>query len=345
MAKRKVLVVSKKGDPGMLGSYGRALEALGFDVAYFDFAAAVRKSVRFGVVGQRFSAHVPVETWVRKANRELLIEALDTRPSLLLWAATMPIRAGTLVQLKVSRPETQVVHAWPDPMLNLSDAVISALRVCDLVACYSAAAVPWLERLAGTKVEWVPFGVDSELFPDDVVITDADKRRFGCDIGFVGNHRPEREEAILRLLDAGFSVKVWAASWSREARDSARAKTYYQGEPLFGRDVVKAMRVSTISLNVIDDANYPAANMRFFETYACGGVPLCSRAPEVEGEFPDGAAAVYFDKSDLVARARALLADAALRQRIAARGRELALAKHTYAHRARQIVDALSLTS
>jgi glycosyltransferase involved in cell wall biosynthesis len=338
------LVVAPKGAAGMLGSYGRALELLHVKVAYFNLDAALARHVRFGRVGRTLTSVLPVEIWIAKANRELLVEVLDTRPSLLFVGGSMPVRAGTLAQIKVARPDTKIVWAWPDTLMNLREETISAMRVCDYVACYSSQSVPLLQRLTGARVEWVPFAVDPELFPDDVTITEADRHTYGCDVSFVGNHRPEREDAILRLLDAGISVKVWAASWTKPARDPARARTYFQGAPIFGREVVKAMRCSKLCLNVIDRTNYPAANMRTFETYACGGVPLSSRCPEIEDEFRDGESAVYFDDETVADRAAALLRDPELRHRIRDRGREIALGKHTYVHRARQILDGVGLT-
>jgi len=339
----KVLVVGPRGNPGMLGSYGRAFEKLGLSVDYFSLDAGVQRNSRFGALGKRLSAAMPVEVWVRKGNRELHIHILDTNPDLVLLGGATPIRAGTLAQIKVSRPKTKIAHAWPDSLLGLPDSIAMSLAMCDYVACYSSQAVDLLAKMSRTKVEWVPFGVDSDLFPDEVTITDADRARFECDVSFVGNHRPEREEAVLRLLDAGISVKVWADAWTRPAKNKERARSYFQNSSLVGRDVVKAMRCSKLALNVIDRTNYPAANMRFFEIYACGGTPLSSRCPEMENEFVDGETAAYFEADQIVERAKLLLADPTARQSIRERGRALALAKHTYQERARQILSGLQL--
>ena len=339
----KVLVVGPRGNPGMLGSYGRAFEKLGLDVRFFSLDAALQRNVRFGRVGRQLTAVMPVEIWIAKANRELLVHVLHESPDLVMIGGSMPVRAGTVAQMKVARPKTKIVHAWPDTLMNLTDATISTMRVCDLVACYSSSAVPLVSKLTGTRVEWVPFGVDAELFPDDVTITDDDRARFGCDVSFVGNHRPEREEAIDRLLDAGLSVKVWATSWMKTAKNSARARNYFQGSPIVGRDVVKAMRCSKLSLNVIDRTNFPAANMRTFETYACGGMPFSSRCPEIEPVFREGEEAAYFDDELIAQQAKSLLQDTGLCERISKRGRELALAQHTYGRRAKQILREIDL--
>ena len=127
------------------------------------------------------------------------------------------------------------------------------------------------------------------------------------------------------------------------ARNKDRVAEYFQGKPLFGKDVVKAMRCSTLALNLIDPLNFPAANMRVFETYACSATPLCSRCPEVESIFPDREAAFYFDDAQLSQTALALLKQSELVKAVGERGRQAALAAHKYAHRAHAILHALEL--
>lgn len=327
----------------MLGSYARALDHLGFAVRYFDLEAAKNRHARFSRAGRMLASYLPVEPWIRKANRDLFVTAFEGRVDLLLFAGG-DVRAGALAQLKCSSPMTRIVLLWPDTMLNLGDATISCLPVCDLVGSYSSSAVPLLEGLGAREVAWLPFAIDPILFPGDAMPSADEQRRYACDIAFVGNHRPEREAALLKLLRAGLNVKVWGeAPWIKNAAVPDEMHRIYQGQSLFGPDFVKAIKSAKVSLNVIDPLNFPAANMRFFETYACGGAPLTSRCSEMEGEFPGGECGVYFDEADLVSRARELVADAELRNRIARNGRERALAGHTYEHRARKLIELLHL--
>lgn len=340
------MLLSPDGSPWLLGSYGRGLRSIGVDVYHWDFDAALNRHVKLGRVGSVFSNFVPVEPWITKANRDLIRLVLERSPDVLVFAGASPVRAGALAQIKMSRPNTKIVMVWPDTLLNLSNAMISCLPVCDLVASYSSTAVELLRRLGAPRVEWLPFAADTELFPESVTLTEADRSKFGCDVSFVGNHRPERERAITALADAGLSVKVWGSpGWVKGAANPERMRSVFGGEVLIGTSLVKAVRCSRISLNVIDDTNYPAANMRFFELYACGGTPLSSACPEMVDEYPDGECAVYFEPRELVMKAREMLASRELCDRVAERGRAVTLASHTYAERGRAILRAFGLGS
>ena len=339
-----VLILGVEGDWGLMGSYGRAFAEVGGDVSYWNFSAAVAAHARFGRVGQRIAGYLPIEPWILKANRDLITTVMERKPDVVAFTGA-DLRAGALAQLKIACPETKLVLLWQDTLLNLGDALLNCMRVVDIVGCYSQTAVAQLESLGAKKVLWTPFAMDCELFPEQVDISTSERLSFQSDVSFIGNHRPERERDILRLLDAGVKVKVWAAAtWPKLARNKDRVAEYFQGKPLFGKDVVKAMRCSTLALNLIDPLNFPAANMRVFETYACSATPLCSRCPEVENIFPEREAAFYFDEAQLPQTTLALLKQGALVKAVGERGRQAALAAHKYTHRAHAILHALDLS-
>jgi hypothetical protein len=337
------MIVSVQGNSGMLGSYGRAFEGLGAETSYFDLAARHMSHARLGVVGQTLSRFISVEPWIAKANRDLVATTIERSPDVLACTVS-DIRAGAIAQIKVSSPKTKVVLIWPDMLQNLTERMVSCLRVVDVVATYSKMSIPMFERLGARRVVWAPFAMDTWLFPD-VELTAEERVRYASDIGFVGNHRPERERDVLRMLDAGLRVKVWGlpASWARAAARKDRLREYFQGEPLEGKDLVKALRSAALAVNMIDPTNYPAANMRFFETYAARATPLCSRCPEMEDIFREGESAFYFDAQDLVVRAIALLKDRDAIRRVGEAGRQLAEVGHHYRDRASLILDACGL--
>jgi glycosyltransferase involved in cell wall biosynthesis len=341
-----VLILCQDGDPGMLGSFGRAFRGLGHRVRHWSLSAAIDSHVKFDRIGRLLSSYFPFDPWLVGGNRDLIEETMAFEPDLLLFAGQQPVRAGALAQIKVARPRVQTVMTWPDTLLNLTDRAIACLPMCDLVASYSKAAIPLLERFGARTVSWVPFGVDTELFPTAVDVSPDELRRLGSDVAFVGNHRPAREAAVLRLLDAGLDVKVWGTGdWIKRAGAPARVRTYFQGGPLFGAALVKALRSAKVSLNVIDPTNYPAANMRFFEQVACGVASLSSACPEMESLFPDGDCVSYYQENNLAEKARELVANRDLRERLAKNGQRAAMAAHTYSDRARAILHAVGLAS
>jgi len=341
-----VLLVARAGEPGLLGSYGRALVELGADVRYWDLQQRLDGAARLGVLGRRFNAFVPVPPWNARANREFVVAARAASPDVIFVAGTARIEPGALAQIRASLPGTRLVLIWPDTLLNLGPQTIAGLPFYDLVATYSEQSVSSFVRLGAQEVRWIPFAADTVLFPADVSTTAEERRRFACDVVFIGNYRPERERAILALLDSGIDVKVWGGTaWTRRSGAPRRARRYWQGTPILGADFVRATRCARAALNVIDDTNYPAANMRFFETMACRAASLVSSCPEMRSFFPEEAGVVYFDtREQLVSKARALLADEERTRQIAQEGYQRVLAGHTYVHRAREVLSSVGLS-
>jgi spore maturation protein CgeB len=92
-------------------------------------------------------------------------------------------------------------------------------------------------------------------------------------------------------------------------------------------------------LNLIDPLNFPAANMRFFEVPAWGGLQVSSACPEMEREFIHGEHIFYYkDKEDLHDLLVNLLKDDDLREKVAKASQTKILAKHTYADRIKSIL-------
>ena len=331
-------------DPGLLGSYARAFDSLGCTISYWDPHKSLKAHVRLGRAGEVLTTLVPIDAWLHKANRELVIAAASADADIVCVSGNAPIRAGALAQLRIMLPKVRLVLLWPDPLVNLSRHVLEALPVYDLVATYSRASVPELERLGGKAVRWIPFAGDPFLFPQDIEITPADHLRFDSDVCLIGSHRPERETAILKLVDAGIQVRVWGEpqSWKRHAQHKAMLNRYYQGESLVGTQFAKAIRCAKLSLNPIDPTNFPSANMRFFESPMCGGATLNSPCPEMASVFPDREGAFYFENlENLVGVTRELLADASARLRVSNASRALVLKEHTYVHRAQEVLGIL----
>lgn len=341
----RVFIAGQFWHGSLEGSLARAFENLGWSVTRWDLPAALQRYVKGGRVGQVIDRFMPVEAWNVKANRELVLAAQALKPQLIIVGGAGPVRAGALGQIRASCPTIKLVLWWPDSLLRLNSHVIECLPLYDLVASYSQAAVDVIQQLGAPLAAWVPLAADSVLHRADIEISEEQRRIFGCDVGFVGNYRPEREQAVLALSQAGFNVKVWGHSeWRRDASDRSAVRRYWQGRPLYGDDFVRAVICSQVSLNPIDPTNYPAANMRFFELLACGGVALNSACPEMESEFVNRETTCYYlNQSDLVAVAGELVEHPKLGREIATSGQRLVQRSHSYVHRVRQVLKSLSL--
>jgi len=341
---RRVLCVGIGLPHHLPATYARAFENLGWQVSRFDLDASVRANTRLGPLGARFNDYVPVEAWVRKANRELLLVALAEKPDLVIVVGHASTRVGALSQLLAALPKTKVALVWPDTLLNVGRDELECLPLYDLVASYGRDSREPLCRLGARQVEWVPLAADPELH-SPAPLDDATRATWRSDVLFVGSHRPERERSVLALLDAGVRITVWGGEpWRKNASHPTRVAEYWKGRELHGRELATASSCARVSINLIDPTNHPAANMRFFENFLFDVATVNTSCPEMAETFRHEEHTLYAeDDAALVASVQRLLSDEPLRHRLARAGRELVHAGHTYTHRARQIVSALGL--
>jgi spore maturation protein CgeB len=320
--------------PGALEtSIERATADIGWRVSRFDLHAEVQRHARFGHLGRRLNEFLAVEEWAVKGNRELVRTALRSQPDVLIVVGQAPIHPGALAQLRAST-STRLVLLWPDTLINLHRTHLDCLPLFHLVASYSHAAVPVFTRLGCERVEWVPLGADPVMHQPHR-LTGRELAEYSCDISFVGNWRPERERLLTALSDLNVTIKVWGGpAWKACEQRVPALKGTWQGRPIYEQEFAKAVSASRISVNRIDETNYPAANMRFFEVPAAGGLQLASACPEMANAMIDQQHVVYFKDEDDARRLAAwLLKDEDRRAGIASMGHREVLKHHTYAHR------------
>ena len=336
---QRVLIVGQTDPANLEYSYRRAFESLGCEVMMFDIIAAVDHHCRLGWFGRLLNTFFPVASWDRKANRDLVLEAIRLQPHLILVFGFYPVRAGALAQIKASI-DVALVHVWPDPLVNLDDATVCCLPLFDLEASYSESTLGVFEKLGARKPVWIPLAADLSLHAV-TECTEQERNVLGAEVAFIGGWRPEREQILSQL--GSFDLKIWGPEWGRRCRGNQAIMRAWQGRPLQGAEFAKAVSCSKINLNIIDSSIRQPANMRFFEIPAAGGVQVSSSCTEMESEFRHGEHIFYYESSDqLVALIASLKSNEELRMRVAAAGHALVKAKHTYQHRAQMILEYLS---
>jgi hypothetical protein len=322
--------------PGMLErSYCTAFNNLGCEVENFDITRTVERFCRFGRFGNTFNRFVPVEAWIRKANREMVQQFLKSQPDLILTFGQHLLQTGALATINTFR-KTTLVHVWPDPLLSLGENLIACLPLFDLIATFNGASVEQFEILGARRVAWIPLAGDPLMHPQ-IPCTDAEQSLYGADITFIGGWRPERETLLAELVS--FNLKIWGPEWKRYCRNKDVLNAY-QGRDLREIEFAKAINCSKINLNIIDPLGYPAANMRFFEIPVAGGLQVSSSCPEMEREFLDGEHLFYYkDVEHLRNIVSMLIQNANLREKVALAAHQKVLAAHTYTSRAQMILE------
>ena len=157
---------------------------------------------------------------------------------------------------------------------------------------------------------WLPHAVEPMAYPK----LSSTKKYDVCFIGHINSEN--RIEALDRLFK--------------------EFPNFYYGQRLF-EEAAEKFSQSKIVFNIAIKSD---ANMRIYETMSTGSFLLTSRNTEVECLFEDGKHCVMYDSlDDMVDKAKYYLAHDYERERIAEAGFQEVRAKHTFAHRAKQVLD------
>jgi len=159
-------------------------------------------------------------------------------------------------------------------------------------------------------------------------------------LSFVGSLSPDHRNriAFLEHIARRTNLKVWGNGIERLPQSSP-LHACYQGEA-WGRAMYEVMRRSRVTLNFhIDLADGWANNMRLYEATGVGALLLTDWKKNLHEMFVPGEhVATYRDADDCVAQVAALLADDAMRERIAAAGQRHAIQQQNYYRRVGEIV-------
>jgi spore maturation protein CgeB len=340
---RRVMVVAHGGwEAGLSATYIRTLRSFGLEVVEFDLEAERLGVAPLGRVGHRLMQHVDLYALNAKANRVLLRRAMDLGPALVIVVGVQPVRPGTLVALKISVPGVKIVNIFPDMLFNVRDSMFPCLPLYDLFCCHTRAGVPVLRQAGCPGAYYLPCAADPTLHRPEP-LDDGDLRAYGCDLAFVGNHRPEHA-ALFSALE-GMDLRIFGSYRWRSAEE-AWVRSRYEGRALLtGSEYVKAHRAAKICLNPIDPLDLPGHNQRTFEVPACRAFPLVKRTEEVLAFFREGESVACFDDADeLVSKVRYYLARPDERRRIADAAYQAVIeGGHTYRDRVRTLFAELGL--
>jgi len=121
---------------------------------------------------------------------------------------------------------------------------------------------------------------------------------------------------------------------------------YHAAGPVSDRAYKRIVRMSKINLVFHEPSQVQGhavhVNERIFKLYALGAFAIADDNPCLREYFDEDGLVVCADPHDMIARCTYYLRNAAERRRIAARGHQAVLQRHTYRHRAMALLNALA---
>ncbi|MCC6287123.1 MAG: glycosyltransferase [Chitinophagaceae bacterium] len=335
----KILFLGASGKGALELSYLNAAKELGIEFKIFDPAKEEIKYIKGGSIGKKLHAFLPVEQWIRKMNREIILLVKKFNPGLVLLFTNTRVLPGTLACIRTMNPKVKIAWLWPDTPLNLEKHNFLNAPFVDMTCTYSSATLPVFERAGFPNIHWVPLAGDFQMHGIDNI-----NETFDVDISFVGGWRPERER-VMNIICEHFknaNIEIYGPYWKRDCKHAA-VRSKIKGEGLYEKQLADFFNRSRINVNVIDDTNYPAANMRFFEVFTAGGLQLASACPEQENIFRHREHIVYFkSEEDIIPEIEWILSHKEECNQIRSKSHNLLKKDHTYTQRLKYITEHIN---
>jgi spore maturation protein CgeB len=334
----KILIVGVTLDFSLEQSYARAATFMGKTVKMFNPIIVSEKYSKLGYIGKQFQRFLPLESWDRKVNRDLVVTVKEFEPDVIMVFTNSRILYGALITIKTIS-KAQLVWIWPDSPLNLNDNNYFSRKLFDLSATYSIGSLQYFQQVGFNNVHWVPLAGDSMMH-----LIKKEKSDLIRDISFVGMWRPERERYMKSIIEnlGHLNIEIYGTVWKQRSNDKVVLKKW-KGNGITGKDMAQYFSGSRVNINVIDDTNFPAANMRFFEICMAGGLQVTTLAPEMESKFLHKKHILYSkNETEMLENIDWVLKNPDKADLIRKEGQQLVENSELYIHRFQYILDELS---
>ena len=312
----------------------RSVERLGAHVRALSHAAMgdaergyVPPTLAFRI-GWKLGFHVDEEG----VNAKALAAVRDFRPDVVWIEKGNMMRPGTLARMHALHPGVVICSYTDDDMFNRRNHTWFyrwGLKHYDIVFSTKSfnAEAGELPALGARRVVLVDKAYDADQhYPVD--ITDAERRAYGADVGFIGTFEAERARTMAHLAGTGIRVRIWGNGWDGFRPDIETLTIERRALMNTPDDLryTKGMRATTVNLGFLRKENRDRQTDRSVEIPASGAFMLAEWSEEHERLFRPGEEADYFTgPDDLVAKARHYLAHPEECARIAAAGRRRAV--------------------
>jgi spore maturation protein CgeB len=321
-----VAAPTKVGRAKVGKNLGDALRRLGHRVTFFDYD---EEPLRYRLWPRALRARDRRQRCLDHVNARVLDVVRAARPDVFLCVKGVQLRPETI--RAIGRLGATTVGYWIDDPLDHARSLVNAPSY-DRYFTNDATSVERYRSEGIARVRHLPSAADPEVF---FPLPDA---RDAVDIAFVGTHSAGRESVVVGLQE--FDTHVYgSAAWRAVPIDPSRV---HPGA--FGPRTNEVYNRARINLNVHRWVGQGSAmNLRLFEVPAARGFLLTDWVTEIDGAYrPDEHLVCWRTTSELREKVAYYLGHADERREIAARGHEHFLRHHTYAIRARELLDHLA---
>lgn len=313
---------------------------MGIEHAVVDLSKYVQplEHSRVHKVAFRLLRRRPLTYWA--LNRKILETAREFRPNIILITTGPFISASTLISLKEKTGAFLINYCIEDPYnpANSTRDLLAGIPLYDLFACTKKAIMDDVQRAGARNVAYVPVAYEPSLFFPESPASEEERRRFSCDVAFIGTADPQRYLLLKAVRErlSDLNLRLYGACWDRDPS----LNRIWHGL-VVGRDHRLAIGGAKICLGILRRANRDTITDRSFQIPACGGFLLAERTPEHVDLYEEGQEAEFYDSLDeLEEKVYCLLRRNEERTRMAsAAHHKVTTSGHTFKHRLEQILS------
>jgi spore maturation protein CgeB len=320
--KKQVCIIHKGG---RVHTWGEDLQQGFIELGYEAALLALRDR---SPEERRIEKKQKLRYWRNPATIQRIAKAIHaSQPSLIIFLNSIGLPEQVHTALKKAAQGVPMVSWLADHVLDIPAECLPNL---DAVYSFDSATLPLLEKFyqnTETKLSHLPLAVNSARFQDHSV--SCQQRH--SQLVFVGNHTPDRKEAIRNLRALG--VKV--ACYGPRAENGWQVWKRRHVNPAATAQLYGAHRAV---LNMLQFPNtIHGVNLRAYEIPACGGIGTYPLTLDLPLSFePHEEIIAYRDLPDLAVQIEALTPDKM--KNLLKKSQNRVRTEHTYAHRASHFI-------
>ena len=296
----------------------RALERLGFRVTAFNLIGEGGLLSRI----RRIGVH-------DRLGRALT----HTAPAIVLVLGGSQLGPATVAAYR--RESGAIWVNWFCDELRSRSAVGALAPGYDVVFVAGSEVAEELES-DGIPAAYLPAGCDPSVHRPM-----RSRDQFRANVVFVGTASPHRERMLSELVE--FGLAIWGPGWRK-----TKLRDYCRGELLDHEDYVRAYAGASVAVNLHRDigiaSSEPRAscNQRLFEIAAMGLPQVVDERADLPRWFEPGRHLATFRTGEELKRTvEQLLHDPPRAEAMAVEARNELLARHTYMHRMKLMLDSV----
>jgi spore maturation protein CgeB len=238
---------------------------------------------------------------------------------------------------------------YPDVSMTAHGPNIpQAILLYDMVFTTKTFGIADMKSKFGVKKAYfIQHGFDPEIHRK-LAISPEDKKKFGCDVSFIGTWSPKKEKwlSFLKEKCPENNLKVWGEQWYKATAPAI--KNCIQHTAVSGDLYAMAVQCSAINLGILSEqvagsSSGDLITSRTFHIPGASGFMLHERNEESVQYFEENVEAGFFSGAEeLVTQVKYFLAHTSLRLQIQAAGYERALKQYSLDERAKTLLGFIN---